>query len=134
MKKLFNRIRDGWFYENTNGIIDSISNLKQTFIESEIDRLHSLPKYQNKLRVEKNGFKVYSQNDEDGIIHEIFNRIGTTNKVFIEFNNLFVIFILIYSLYFKAVLNKYFKNNYLKIRIMIIRIMIIRIMIIRIRK
>ena len=31
------------------------------------------------------GFKVYSQNDEDGIIEEIFNRIGTTNKLFVEF-------------------------------------------------
>ena len=31
------------------------------------------------------GYKVYSQNDEDGIIAEIFKRIGTTNKRFIEF-------------------------------------------------
>ena len=31
------------------------------------------------------GFKVYSQNEEDGIIDEIFNRVGTTNKIFIEF-------------------------------------------------
>ena len=31
------------------------------------------------------GFKVYSQNDEDGILEEIFKRIGTTNKIFIEF-------------------------------------------------
>lgn len=31
------------------------------------------------------GFKVYSQNDEDGIISEIFSRIGTTDKRFIEF-------------------------------------------------
>jgi len=31
------------------------------------------------------GYKVYSQNDEDGIIHEIFKRIGTTNKTFVEF-------------------------------------------------
>ncbi|MBQ9480218.1 MAG: FkbM family methyltransferase, partial [Selenomonadaceae bacterium] len=31
------------------------------------------------------GFKVYSQNDEDGIIEEIFNRIGTTSKTFVEF-------------------------------------------------
>ena len=29
--------------------------------------------------------KVYSQNGEDGIIEEIFNRIGTTNKFFVEF-------------------------------------------------
>lgn len=32
-----------------------------------------------------NGFKAYSQNDEDGIIQEIFLRIGTTNRTFIEF-------------------------------------------------
>lgn len=31
--------------------------------------------------LEKYGFKVYSQSDEDGIIEEIFNRIGTTNNV-----------------------------------------------------
>lgn len=35
--------------------------------------------------LERYGFKVYSQNDEDGIIEEIFNRIGTTNKIFVEF-------------------------------------------------
>lgn len=38
------------------------------------------PKY-----LEAYGYKVYSQNDEDGIIHEIFNRIGTINKSFVEF-------------------------------------------------
>jgi hypothetical protein len=31
------------------------------------------------------GYNVYSQNDEDGIITEIFKRIGTTNKIFVEF-------------------------------------------------
>jgi len=31
------------------------------------------------------GYTVYSQNDEDGIIHEIFNRIGCNTKIFIEF-------------------------------------------------
>ena len=35
--------------------------------------------------IEKYGYKVYSQNDEDGIISEIFKRVGTTNKKFIEF-------------------------------------------------
>jgi hypothetical protein len=31
------------------------------------------------------GQKIYSQHEEDGIILEIFNRINTTNKVFVEF-------------------------------------------------
>ncbi len=40
---------------------------------------------ENEKCLERYGFKVYSQNDEDGIIEEIFNRIGTTNKTFVEF-------------------------------------------------
>lgn len=45
----------------------------------------SHPRYTDKKRLEPFGFKVYSQNEEDGMIAEIFNRIGTTNKFFIEF-------------------------------------------------
>jgi hypothetical protein len=40
---------------------------------------------ENPVYLERYGFKVYSQNDEDGIIAEIFNRIGATNKKFVEF-------------------------------------------------
>jgi hypothetical protein len=43
------------------------------------------PKYGDEKRLERYGFKVYSQNDEDGIIQEIFTRIGTTSKTFVEF-------------------------------------------------
>ena len=39
----------------------------------------------DKKCLEYHGFKVYSQGEEDGIIEEIFNRVGTTNKIFIEF-------------------------------------------------
>ena len=42
-------------------------------------------RWQDPKCLERYGFKVYSQNDEDGIIQEIFNRIGTTDKRFIEF-------------------------------------------------
>jgi hypothetical protein len=39
----------------------------------------------NPRRLEWYGSKTYSQSDEDGIVAEIFRRIGTTNKVFVEF-------------------------------------------------
>ena len=31
------------------------------------------------------GFTAYSQTDEDGILEEIYKRIGTTNRQFLEF-------------------------------------------------
>lgn len=39
----------------------------------------------DKRCLEQYGYKVYSQNDEDGIIQEIFKRIGVTSRTFIEF-------------------------------------------------
>jgi len=47
-----------------------------------IDRLQSA--YKGGLRLEPHGFKVYSQGDEDGQLQEIFRRIGTTDRRFIE--------------------------------------------------
>lgn len=35
--------------------------------------------------LEQFGYKIFSQSDEDGIIAEIFHRIGTTNRIFVEF-------------------------------------------------
>jgi len=58
-----------------------------TFIGSELlirDILRD-EKYQNPKRLEKYGFKGNAQMDECGYIQEIFKRIGTTNKVMIEF-------------------------------------------------
>jgi hypothetical protein len=43
------------------------------------------PRYANPKRLLRYGFKVYSQSDEDGIIQEIFNRVGTRNRIFVEF-------------------------------------------------
>jgi len=56
-------------------------------IESEargiIQRLQD--KYDEPRSLIPHGYKVYSQNEEDGLIAEIFNRIGVTEKVFVEF-------------------------------------------------
>jgi hypothetical protein len=41
-------------------------------------------RYRDPRRLLTYGFKSYSQNDEDGIIQEIFRRIGCSNRTFIE--------------------------------------------------
>jgi hypothetical protein len=43
------------------------------------------PRNADPKRLLRHGYKVYSQNDEDGIIAEIFRRIGTTSRTFVEF-------------------------------------------------
>ena len=50
-----------------------------------IETLLADPRYDDPLRLERFGAKVYSQHDEDGILAEIFRRIGTTNRQFFEF-------------------------------------------------
>ncbi|WFU18831.1 hypothetical protein [Bradyrhizobium sp. CB3481] len=44
----------------------------------------SQTRYQEPKRLLRHGYKVFSQEDEDGIIAEIFNRIGTETKQFVE--------------------------------------------------
>jgi hypothetical protein len=55
------------------------------WLRNEMETMQRLPKYGNPLSLVPHGRKMFSQNDEDGIIIEIFRRIGTTNKTFIEF-------------------------------------------------
>nr|WP_249141754.1 FkbM family methyltransferase [Bradyrhizobium diazoefficiens] len=43
------------------------------------------PRYADPKRLLRYGFKLYSQSDEDGILQEIFRRIGTSNRTFVEF-------------------------------------------------
>jgi hypothetical protein len=76
MKRILIKLRNFW-------------HLKDPFVADIYDR--NDVEYENKRRLgdplylERYGYKVYSQNDEDGIIEEIFNRIGTTDKKFVEF-------------------------------------------------
>jgi hypothetical protein len=41
--------------------------------------------YNASKRLERRGFRSFSQNDEDGILQEIFRPIGTANRTFVEF-------------------------------------------------
>lgn len=43
------------------------------------------PRNAHPKRLLRHGYKVYSQCDEDGIIEEIFRRIGTRSRTFVEF-------------------------------------------------
>lgn len=47
--------------------------------------LTATPRFADPKRLLSSGYKVYSQNDEDGIIAEIFRRIGTASRRFVEF-------------------------------------------------
>jgi hypothetical protein len=47
--------------------------------------LFTNPKYLDNKRLNQFEYQVFSQFGEDGIINEIFQRIGTTNRYFIEF-------------------------------------------------
>jgi hypothetical protein len=49
-----------------------------------LDGLLAQPRSQDPLRLLRYGYKIFSQSDEDGIIDEIFARIGTESRFFIE--------------------------------------------------
>ena len=53
--------------------------------EPSRDRILAGPRYDDPLRLERHGAKVYSQNEEDGIVTEILRRIGVTGRTFWEF-------------------------------------------------
>lgn len=54
-------------------------------IAAEWRSLLAQPCYGEPGRLERHGHKVWSQNDEDGILQEIFRRIGTATRSFVEF-------------------------------------------------
>ncbi len=76
--------------KNLKSLNSSSSKYQDILTELQIDNyllenLHKNPKYDNPKKLNRYEFKVFSQAGEDGIISEIFNRIGTTNKFFVEF-------------------------------------------------
>lgn len=72
-----------------NQTLDEIKHLNWITKEASIFTAQDLcislsSKYNNPRSLTKFQSQVYSQNAEDGIIAEIFNRIGTSDKYFIE--------------------------------------------------
>jgi hypothetical protein len=76
--------------KNLKSLNSASSKYQDRLTELQIDNyllenLHKNPKYDSPKKLTRYEFKVFSQAGEDGIISEIFNRIGTTNKFFVEF-------------------------------------------------
>jgi hypothetical protein len=62
-------------------------SLNQDLIAGQqlIAAIMAQPEHADPLRLERHGWKAYSQNDEDGILQEIFRRIGPRHRSFVEF-------------------------------------------------
>lgn len=69
--------------------LNHIANFNAATVQMDLHRfwaeLLTQPRYADPKRLLRHGFKVYSQHDEDGIIQEIFRRIGTATRAFVEF-------------------------------------------------
>ena len=79
IKNFFNKILQYYYATNKREV------LFQLKLRQEIESIKKKEFKKDKKNLIPYGFKVYSQSDEDGIINEIFKRIGTTNKRFLEF-------------------------------------------------
>jgi hypothetical protein len=94
---LFKRIRDRlaftWhtdqrFTELSRQLAEIRLNAERAAIiakERYLAELLADERYRDSRRLERYGFKVYSQFDEDGIIAEVFRRICAPNRTFVEF-------------------------------------------------
>jgi hypothetical protein len=83
IKKLYRKIRKSWFSELSERI-DSLQSQLASHNHNNAE-MELAKRLKEPIRLEQYGYKVYSQNDEDGILSEIFRRIGTTNRKFVEF-------------------------------------------------
>jgi hypothetical protein len=58
----------------TGQIAQEIHEIQFRHLQRNDEEIELNNRLDNKLYLERYGYKVYSQNDEDGIIDEIFNR------------------------------------------------------------
>jgi hypothetical protein len=62
-----------------------VNSMAKIQSEQLVQTILSQPRYRDPKKLNRFEFKMWSQNGEDGIIAEIFRRIGTTNRYFVEF-------------------------------------------------
>jgi hypothetical protein len=62
-----------------------IDTQSELLCEMHIRQLMAAPPYDSPKRLERYGYRSFSQNDEDGIVEEILQRIGPGGRTFVEF-------------------------------------------------
>lgn len=79
---LFGYFKQTWkkLYSIPGNIDQQTQMLQHQFIQ----KLLAQPRYADPKRLNRHEHQVYSQNGEDGVIAEIFRRIGTTDQRFVE--------------------------------------------------
>jgi len=65
--------------------LEDVARVQAVARRQELDRLVDRPRYDDPRCLTRYGYRCFSQNDDDGFIDEIFRRIGTTNRHFVEF-------------------------------------------------
>lgn len=63
---------------------ENLRHVYQLLTQDRLDRLRNEERYKDPKSLIPYGHKIYSQNDEDGILCEIFRRIGTVSRTFVE--------------------------------------------------
>jgi hypothetical protein len=73
-------------YRKQCQLFKDVKNLHKIEIERYVrENLFDNPKYNQPNKLNIHEFSAFSQNGEDGIVEEIFKRIDTTNRFFVEF-------------------------------------------------
>ncbi len=82
-EKQLNQLTDliSMIKNNTDDLRSSIHHIG---IEEYLEKLRQSPRYSDPKKLNRYEVQVYSQNGEDGILQEIFNRIWTTDRRFVE--------------------------------------------------
>ncbi|MGV3595128.1 MAG: hypothetical protein ACO1NK_07760 [Sediminibacterium sp.] len=81
--RLYTKLRRTLNLEQMDTRLSRINDLQiEQFL---LEHLYRNPRYQQPDKLNRYEFQAFSQVGDDGIIEEIFKRIGTTNQYFVEF-------------------------------------------------
>lgn len=81
-RAMLDRLSAPGIHQRIHSQANQTNNLLARFL---YEQAQQSPRFAEPGRLLRHGYKIYSQHDEDGIIEEIFRRVGATNESFIEF-------------------------------------------------